>query len=67
VQYTFKKVYFGNGSFPDDPGLVSAVMFAVIDEMGADLLESVRRVALVAVILEGIILMELGQLKSSGI
>jgi hypothetical protein len=35
-------------------------MFAVIDEMGTDLLESVRGVTLVAVILEGIILMELG-------
>jgi hypothetical protein len=35
-------------------------MFAVINKMGTDLLESVRGVTLVAMILEGIILMELG-------
>jgi hypothetical protein len=35
-------------------------MFAVIDEMGTNLLESIRRVTLVAVILEGTIFMELG-------
>jgi hypothetical protein len=36
-------------------------MFAVVDEMGTVLLESIQRVTLVAVILEGIILtMELG-------
>jgi hypothetical protein len=35
-------------------------MFAVVDEMGTDLLESVWGVTLVAMILEGIILMELG-------
>ena len=44
----------------DHPSLVSAIMFAVIDEMGTDLLESIQRVTLVAMILEGIILMELG-------
>jgi hypothetical protein len=44
----------------DHPGLVSTIMFAVIDEMGADLLEAIWRVTLVAVILEGTILMELG-------
>jgi hypothetical protein len=35
-------------------------MFAVVDEMGTNLLESIWRVTLVAVILEGTILMELG-------
>jgi hypothetical protein len=35
-------------------------MLAVIDEMGTDLLESVRWVALVSMVLEGVILMELG-------
>jgi hypothetical protein len=44
----------------DHPSLVSAIMLAVIDEMGMNLLESIWRVTLVAMILEGIILMELG-------
>jgi hypothetical protein len=45
----------------DHPGLVvSTIMFAVIDEMGAYLLESIWRVTSVAVVLEGNILMELG-------
>jgi hypothetical protein len=44
----------------DHPGLVSTIMFAVIDKMGMDLLEFIQRVTPVAVILEGIILTELG-------
>jgi len=44
----------------DHPSLVLAIMLAVIDEMGMNLLESIQRVTLVAMILEGIILMELG-------
>jgi hypothetical protein len=35
-------------------------MFVVIDKMGTNLLESLRRIALVAMVLEGIILMKLG-------
>ena len=42
------------------PGLVPPIMFAVVDEMGMDLLESIRWVTLVSVVLEGVVLMELG-------
>jgi hypothetical protein len=44
----------------DHSSLVLAIMLAVIDEMGMNLLESIWRVTLVNMILEGIILMELG-------
>ena len=44
----------------DHPSLVLAIMLTVIDEMGMNLLESIWRVTPVAMILECIILMELG-------
>ena len=42
-------------------------MFAVIDEVCADLLEATRRISFVAAIPESIIFMELGQLESGSI
>jgi hypothetical protein len=46
---------------------VQTVMFAVKNEVSANLLESLWRISSVATILKSVVFMELGHLKGSGI